>query len=96
MFAVTVVAGRGSQIAGAGAFSLVLEDDVQSVDDTGNVTQATVAQNVSTGCLVMFASGWGETYVKTMLMSRSAPQPRSRKTPRGGSRTAKMILMMSL
>jgi len=29
-------------------------------------------------------------------MSRSAPQPRSRKTPRGGRMTAMMILMMSL
>jgi len=29
-------------------------------------------------------------------MSRSAPQPRSRKTPTGGRRTAKMILIMSL
>lgn len=30
-----------------------------------------------------------------MLMRRSAPQPRSRKTPKGGRRTAKMILQMS-
>jgi len=30
-----------------------------------------------------------------MLMRRSAPQPRSRKTPRGGRRMAKMILQMS-
>ena len=30
------------------------------------------------------------------LMSRSAPQPRSRKTPTGGMKMAKMILMMSL
>lgn len=34
--------------------------------------------------------------VKQMLMSRSAPQPRSRKTPRGGRMMAKMILQMSL
>jgi hypothetical protein len=34
--------------------------------------------------------------VKSKLMRRSAPQPRSRKTPRGGSTTAQMILMMSL
>lgn len=29
-------------------------------------------------------------------MRRSAPQPRSRKTPRGGMKMAQMILMMSL
>lgn len=29
-------------------------------------------------------------------MSKSAPQPRSRKTPRGGRMMAKMILIMSL
>ena len=34
--------------------------------------------------------------VNSRLMRRSAPQPRSRKTPRGGSTTAQMILMMSL
>lgn len=34
--------------------------------------------------------------VRAMLMSRSAPQPRSRKTPRGGRMMAKMILQMSL
>lgn len=34
--------------------------------------------------------------VKQMLMRRSAPQPRSRKTPRGGRTMAKMILQMSL
>jgi len=31
-----------------------------------------------------------------MLINRSAPQPRSRKTPRGGRRMARMILQMSL
>lgn len=34
--------------------------------------------------------------VKQMLISRSAPQPRSRKTPRGGRMMAKMILQISL
>lgn len=29
-------------------------------------------------------------------MKKSAPQPRSRKTPRGGMKMARMILMMSL
>lgn len=33
--------------------------------------------------------------VNRMLMRRSAPQPRSRKTPKGGRSTAKMILQMS-
>jgi len=31
-----------------------------------------------------------------MLIRRSAPHPRSRKTPRGGRKMAKMILMISL
>lgn len=34
--------------------------------------------------------------VRTMLINRSAPQPTSRKTPRGGRITAKMNLQMSL
>lgn len=34
--------------------------------------------------------------VKRMLMRKSALQPRSRNTPRGGRKMAKMILMMSL
>lgn len=33
--------------------------------------------------------------VSKMLMSKSAPHPRSRKTPIGGMKMAKMILMMS-
>lgn len=33
--------------------------------------------------------------VRRMLMSRSAPQPRSRKTPTGGRKMARMILQMS-
>lgn len=33
--------------------------------------------------------------VNRMLMRRSAPQPRSKKTPIGGMKMAKMILMMS-
>lgn len=34
--------------------------------------------------------------VRRMLMRRSAPQPRSRKTPRGGRMMARRILQMSL
>lgn len=34
--------------------------------------------------------------VSRMLMSKSAPQPRSRKTPRGGRMMARMILQISL
>jgi len=34
--------------------------------------------------------------VKRMLMRRSAPHPRSRKTPRGGRMMARMILQISL
>ena len=33
--------------------------------------------------------------VKQMLIRKSAPHPRSRKTPRGGRMMAKMILQMS-
>jgi len=33
--------------------------------------------------------------VNRMLMRKSAPQPRSRKTPTGGRKIAKMILQMS-
>lgn len=33
--------------------------------------------------------------VNKMLMRKSAPQPRSRKTPTGGRKTAKMILQTS-
>ena len=34
--------------------------------------------------------------VRRMLISKSEPHPRSRKTPRGGRMTAKIILQMSL
>jgi len=34
--------------------------------------------------------------VNRMLIKRSAPHPRSRKTPRGGRMMAKMILQISL
>lgn len=34
--------------------------------------------------------------VSRMLMRKSAPQPRSRKTPTGGRMTARMILQISL
>jgi len=34
--------------------------------------------------------------VNRMLIKRSAPHPRSRKTPRGGRMTARMILQISL
>lgn len=34
--------------------------------------------------------------VSRMLMRRSAPHPRSKKTPRGGRKMARMILQMSL
>lgn len=34
--------------------------------------------------------------VNRMLMRKSAPQPRSRKTPTGGRMMARMILQMSL
>ena len=34
--------------------------------------------------------------VKQMLIKKSAPHPRSRKTPRGGKIKAKMILQISL
>ena len=52
------------------------------------------------GCF--FGLGFSETaaltprMVKRMLISRSAPHPRSRKTPSGGRMMAKKILQMSL
>ncbi len=40
--------------------------------------------------------GMYPSIVRTMLMRKSALQPRSRKTPRGGRKMARMILQMSL
>ena len=45
------------------------------------------------------AGGRGKTYpriVNRMLIKRSAPHPRSRKTPSGGRMIARIILQISL
>lgn len=65
------------------------------MDDSWNVTRK-ILVNVS----LLWATG-GEiiTYprmVNRMLIKRSAPQPRSKKTPTGGRKMARMILQISL
>jgi hypothetical protein len=75
---------------------LVLKNDVQGVDDAGDVCE----RDLSACCPEEECGEGGKDLqprtVNSRLMRRSAPQPRSRKTPRGGSTTAQMILMMSL
>lgn len=73
---------------------LILEDDVQGVDDAGDVCG--VCQWLRVGVQCCFEIYVQPRMVRSKLMRRSAPQPRSRKTPRGGSTMAQMILMMSL
>jgi hypothetical protein len=111
---------------------LVLENDVQSVNKTGNKTYGEkINQHWITGVSKKCegdwtdedsAGHWGELVclgvasdmtamcgshvigwvldlpriVRGMLINRSIPQPRSRKTPRGGRMMAKMILQISL
>jgi hypothetical protein len=76
---------------------LVLKDDVQGVDDAGDVCRGGLS---ASGAERLWRTGGKRDLqprtVNSRLMRRSAPQPRSRKTPRGGSTTAQMILMMSL
>lgn len=107
-----------------GGAALEFEDDVQGVDDAGDVTcggrrsapgrwwlGAGQGFHGSFGTRkgnLLFAGLRGSwrlrgsggsnvpRIVKQMLMQREAPQPTSRKTPRGGRRMAKMILQMSL
>ena len=93
---------------------LVFEDDVQGVDDAGDVLLEgaglahSLGERGRSACFRIL--GWtafslgvssSETaltprMVRRMLISRSAPHPRSRKTPSGGRMMAKMILQMSL
>lgn len=72
---------------------LKLKYNVQGVDDT-------LKNNVSMCCggVVMAAelTGMYPRTVNRMLMRKSALQPRSRKTPRGGRRMASKILQTSL
>lgn len=86
------------QIMHAGApinrWYLILQNDIKGVDDAGDVSKVRV---------LAVAPPWRcwlpVTYprmVSRMLIRRSAPQPRSRKTPRGGRMMARMILQMSL
>jgi len=78
------------------ATRLVLEDDVQGVDDAGDVCGRGLSVAGLKRNEVWTVKDLQPRTVNRMLMRRSAPQPRSRKTPRGGSTTAQMILMMSL
>jgi len=61
---------------------------------TFSLEQQKFAEDVTYKAYMM--PGMYPRQVSTMLISRSAPQPRSRKTPRGGRMMAAMILMMSL
>lgn len=86
------------QIMHAGApinrWYLILQNDIKGVDDAGDVTKvrvSAVAPPWRCWLLVTYPR-----MVSRMLMRRSAPQPRSRKTPRGGRMMARMILQMSL
>lgn len=92
--------GEGRQRSGSWAdstASLIFEDNV-AVEDHVSLEFS----------LRLWFWGWKVTYkawmtpgnqprmVKQMLMRKSAPHPRSRKTPRGGRIMAKIILQMSL
>jgi hypothetical protein len=72
---------------------LILQDDVEGVNDAGDVT---VALSAFCNCRKRLLRWTYPRMVRRMLIRRSAPQPRSRKTPRGGRMTARMILQISL
>ena len=74
---------------------LVLENDVQSVNDTTASKSVRVRMH---HIFILSRSTYGmyPSTVSRMLINRSAPHPRSRKTPTGGRKMARMILMMSL
>lgn len=101
----------------------ILEDDVESVDDTWKVTkdgQQDVDPEVTVGasekgrirarsvdgCNHDINTCWVETIAghpavcfdagRCRKVNTYAPHPRSRKTPRGGTKMAKKILTMSL
>lgn len=74
---------------------LVFKDNIQSVDDTGNESANRDIRRCSVRRRDFWRDRkWKRTYpriVSRMLIRTSAPHPRSRKTPRGGRMTAKMI-----
>ena len=75
--------------------TLILQYDVECVDDARNVTcwryvRKRECQGPSE------PRGNIPSMVRRMFIKRSAPQPRSKKTPSGGRIMAKMILMISL
>ena len=78
-----------------GRKTLVLEDDVEGVYDSGDILCGVSALS---DLREDKGGKWKPTprIVRRMLMQKSAPQPRSRKTPRGGRMMAMMILQMSL
>ena len=65
------------------------------MDDARNVSENYTNKLVSTVAYAQISSA-EDVLVRRTLMRRSAPQPRSRKTPSGGRRIARMILMISL
>jgi hypothetical protein len=76
---------------------LVLENDIQRVDDTGDVSvRASGRQQTNRLEEAEEGERTHPRIVRRTLISRSAPHPRSRKTPRGGRMMAKMILQISL
>lgn len=76
---------------------LVLEDDVQCVNDAWNVTQDCKPMTWSAQLsLIMRQLVRHSCCTYRMLIRRSAPQPLSINTPRGGMKIARMILMISL
>jgi hypothetical protein len=79
---------------------LVFENNVQRVQDTGDETCKGRKKLVVSAKLFGVRSHAERNslprMVRPMLISRSTPQPFSRKTPRGGRMMAKMILQMSL
>ena len=86
--------GRESGKECAGLFFLVSANNPQGVDDTREVLERAVS---------LVHAGFMEEsmkltprIVKRMLIRRSEPHPRSRKTPSGGRMTAKIILQISL
>jgi hypothetical protein len=73
---------------------LILENDVQGVNYSRNVASPKSVKSADTRETKERVAY--PRIVSRMLIRRSAPQPRSRKTPRGGRKMARMILQMSL
>jgi len=78
--------------------ALILQYDVQRVKDARNVAwrRELLITKGHANLASSDACGNVPRQVRRMFINRSAPQPRSKKTPSGGRIMAKMILMMSL